>query len=159
MTPWTVAHKAPLSVGFSRQEHWSGLPWPPPGDLPNAGIKPTFLMSPALAGRFFTTRPPGKLTLGCCSAVQSLSHDWLFVTPWTEGCQTSLSFTISQSLLKLTSIKLVMPSNHLILCHPLLRTSSFNLSQHQGLSQWADFASGDQSTGASPSASVLAMNI
>ena len=54
------------------------------------------------------------------SSVQSLSHVLLFVTPWTAARQASLSFTISQSLLKLMSIELVMPSNHLILCHPLL---------------------------------------
>ena len=48
VTPWTVAHQAPLSMGFSRQEYWSGLLFPAPG------IKPTSLMSPALAGRFFT---------------------------------------------------------------------------------------------------------
>ena len=47
-----VAHQAPLSMGFSRQIYWSGLPWPPPGDLPNPGIEPT---SPALAGGFFNT--------------------------------------------------------------------------------------------------------
>ena len=52
--------------------------------------------------------------------VQSLSHVRLFATPWTKACQASLSFTISWSLLKLTSIESVMPSNHLILCHPLL---------------------------------------
>jgi len=45
----------PLSIGFSRQEYWSGLPFPPPGDLPNPDIKPTSLTSPAFAGRFFTT--------------------------------------------------------------------------------------------------------
>ena len=55
-TPWTVAHQAPLSVGFSRQEYWSGLPCPSPGDLSDPGIKPAFLMSPALADGFFTTR-------------------------------------------------------------------------------------------------------
>ena len=54
-TPWTVDLKAPLSMGFSRQEYWSGLPSPPPRDLPNPGIKPAFLMSPALASAFFTT--------------------------------------------------------------------------------------------------------
>ena len=54
------------------------------------------------------------------SSVQSLSHVQLFVTPWTAARQASLSFTISQSLLKFISIELVMPSNHLILCHPLL---------------------------------------
>ena len=53
------------------------------------------------------------------SSVQSLSYDWLFATPWTAACQASLSITNSQSLLKLMSIKSVMPSNHLILCHPL----------------------------------------
>ena len=49
-----VAHQAPLSMGFSRQEYWSGLPCPPPGDLPDPGIKPTILMSPELAGGFLT---------------------------------------------------------------------------------------------------------
>ena len=58
------------------------------------------------------------------SSVQSLSHVRLFVTPWTAACQASLSITNSQSLLKLTSIKSVMPSNHLILCHPLLLLAS-----------------------------------
>ena len=57
VTPWTVAHQAPRSMGFSRQEYWSGLPLPIPRDLPNTGIEP---MSPALAGGFFTTVPPGK---------------------------------------------------------------------------------------------------
>ena len=57
-TPWTIACQAPLSMGFSRQETWSALPFPPPGDLPDPGIEPT---SPALAGRCFTAEPPGKL--------------------------------------------------------------------------------------------------
>ena len=52
---WSVAHQAPLSMGFSRQEYWSGLSFPSPGDLPDPGIKPASLKSPALAGRFFTT--------------------------------------------------------------------------------------------------------
>ena len=55
VTPWTVARQAPLSMGFSRQEYWSGLPCSPPQDLPNPGIEPVFLTSPALPGRFFTT--------------------------------------------------------------------------------------------------------
>ena len=54
-TLWAIGHQAPLSMGFPRQEHWSGLPCPPPGDLPDPGIKPTSLMSPALAGRSFAT--------------------------------------------------------------------------------------------------------
>ena len=63
VTPWTVAHQAPLPIEFPRQEYWSGLLFPPPGDLPDPGIEP---MSSALqlvsciAGRFFTTEPPGK---------------------------------------------------------------------------------------------------
>ena len=60
VTLWTAARQVSLSMGFSRQEYWSGLPCPPPGDLPNPGIKPTSLMSPALAGKFYTTEPPGK---------------------------------------------------------------------------------------------------
>ena len=56
---------------------------------------------------------------------QSLTHVWLFMTPWTAACQASLSFTISQSLLKCMSIELMMPSNHLILCHPFLLPSIF----------------------------------
>ena len=54
LTPWTVALQAPLSMEFPKQEHWSGLPHPPPGDLPDPGIEHTSLMSPALACRFFT---------------------------------------------------------------------------------------------------------
>ena len=57
---WTVARQAPLSMGFSRQEYWSGLPCPPPGDLPDPGIEPISLMSPALVGRFFTTSTTWK---------------------------------------------------------------------------------------------------
>ena len=57
-----VAHQAPLSLEFPRQEYWSGLPFPPPGDRPNPGIEPVSLTSPALAGGFFTTVPLGKAT-------------------------------------------------------------------------------------------------
>ena len=60
VTLWTVAHQAPLSMGLSRQEYWSGLSFPPPGDRPNPGIKPASLMSLALAGRFFTTSATRK---------------------------------------------------------------------------------------------------
>ena len=62
MTLRTLAHQAPLSMGFSRQEYWSALPCPPPGDLPrsNPEIKPESPVSPALAGGFFMTEPPGK---------------------------------------------------------------------------------------------------
>ena len=59
-TPWTVVHQAPLAMGYSRQEHWSGLSFPPPEDLPDPGIELVSPASLALAGRFFTTEPPEK---------------------------------------------------------------------------------------------------
>ena len=59
-TSWTVACQAPLSMGFSRQDYWKGLPFPPPGDLPNPGIEAFSPEAPALAGGFFTTESPGK---------------------------------------------------------------------------------------------------
>ena len=84
---------------------------------------------------------------------------WLFATPWTAACQASLSITNSPSLLKLMSIELVMPSNHLIFCHPLFsfRLQSFPASGSFEMSQF--FPSGGQSIGVSASASVLLMNI
>ena len=57
VTPWTVAHQAPLSMGFSKQEYWSGLPFPPPGDLPDTRIEAG---SPTLQVDSFPTEPPGK---------------------------------------------------------------------------------------------------
>ena len=86
VTPWIVARQAPLSMEFSRQEYWSGLPFPPSRDLPDPGIELTSLTSPALAGRFFTTAPPGKLfnsnsitqisavVSGSISLIQTFSH-------------------------------------------------------------------------------------
>ena len=68
LNPWTIAHQDPLSMRFPRQEYWSGLPFPSPGDLAKSGIEPT---SPALAHRFFTTEPPGK------------HHKWKYMYPKT----------------------------------------------------------------------------
>ena len=102
-----------------------------------------------------STLPSGVKEL---SPVQSLSHIWLFATPWTAAHQASLTITNSQSLLKLMSIESVMPSNHLILCHPLLLPPSiFPASVSFQMSQF--FTSGGQSIGVSASASVLPMNI
>ena len=88
---WTIARQAPLSMEFSRQACWSGLPCPPAGNGPNPGIKPR---SPALEGEFFTTDPPEKppttspaqpcLILQAYLIAQLLSHVRLFVTPWTR---------------------------------------------------------------------------
>ena len=58
--PWTAAYQALLSMEFFKLEYWNGLPFPPPGDLPDPGIEPTCPMPPALAGRFSTTEPLGK---------------------------------------------------------------------------------------------------
>ena len=86
--------RAPLSMGFPRQEYWSGLPFPSPGNLPNSGIEP---LSPALAGRFFTTEPPGKPTEFCrrkqhlplCSQIWTMvteTHNKGFLFPHTLSC-------------------------------------------------------------------------
>ena len=115
---------------LSRQEYWSGLPCPSPGDLPNPRTEPMSLMSPTLAGRFFTSWATWEVR-GKFRSVQvnrlvvsnSLQH------PWTATHQASRSITKSWSILKLMSIQSVIPSNHLILCHP----PAFNLFQHQGL--------------------------
>ena len=91
-------------------------------------------------------------------SVQLLSHVWLFVTPWIAAQQASLSITNSQNLLKFMSITFVMPSNHLILCHPvLLPLQSFPASGSFPTSPF--FTSGGQSIEVSASASVLPMNI
>ena len=84
-TLWTVACQAPLSMGFSMQEYWSGLPCSPPRDLPNLRIKPESLMSPALTGRFFTTSATweahlihGKALINICiSKFKSLKPHFL----------------------------------------------------------------------------------
>ena len=99
--------------------------------------------------------------MGLCitiSSVQSLSRVRLFATPWTAACQASLSITNSQSLPKLMSIKLVMPSNHLILCRPLLLLPSIFPSIRVFSSESVLHISG-QSIGVPASASVLPMNI
>ena len=122
--PWTVACQVPLPEGSFRQEYLHGMLFSSPRDLPNPGIKPTSLMSPRLAGRFFTTSTTWEASV---VVLQLLSRVRLFATPWTAACQAFLSFTISWSLLKLMSIESVMPSNHLVLSHPLLLLPSINI--------------------------------
>ena len=117
--------------------------------------------------KFISTAPrlpdlPDQIQIGVekvsVSSVQLLSRVWLFATPGTAARQASLSITHSHSLLKLTSIESVMPSNHLILCRPLLLPPSiFPSIRSFQMSQF--FASGGQSIEASASASVLPMNI
>ena len=117
-------YQAFLSMGFSRQEYWSGLPCLPPGYLADPGIKPVSLMSPALAGTFFTTNSTQEALTN--KSVSQFSHSIVpySATPWTAAHQASLSITNSWSSLKLTSIEPVMPSNHLILCHPFILSPS-----------------------------------
>ena len=98
-----------------------------------------------------------KVRLRQFSSVQSLSCVRLFASPWTSARQASLSITSSQSLLKLMSIESVMPSNHLILCRPLLLLPSIYPSIRVFSNEF--FTSVGQSTGVSATASVLLMNI
>ena len=81
MIPWTVTHQAHLSVEFSRQEYQSEMPFPSPGDLPDSGIEPVSLVSPALAGRFFTTEPPGKSNSGLGSIQRCKKGHQRWVVP------------------------------------------------------------------------------
>ena len=79
-TPWTEARQAPLSIGFSRQEYWSGLPFPSPGDLPHPGIEPR---SPALQADSLPSQPPGKLTRGgSVPLIQRAQFAHFFSTPF-----------------------------------------------------------------------------
>ena len=77
VTPWAVAHQAPLSMGFSRQEYWSGLLCPPPGDLPNPGIK---LRSPALQAGSLLSEAPVKPSGKVAVFLIRPSHDWMMPT-------------------------------------------------------------------------------
>ena len=95
-TPWTVAHQAPPSMGFSRQEYWSGLPFPS-GNLPNPGIE---LRSPAFQADALTSEPPGNLDLYSYlflkMRVKSLSCVRLFATSWTVAHQAPPSMGFSR---------------------------------------------------------------
>ena len=107
---------------------------------------------------YIYVHPPSSKLYSCIDhSVQSLSSVQLFETLWTAACQASLSIANSQGLLKLISIELVMPSNHLILYRPLLFLPSFPASGSFPVSQF--FASGDQSIGVSALVPVLPMNI
>ena len=85
LTLWTEACQAPLSMGFSTQEYCSGLPFPSPGDLPNLGIESTSLMSPALAGRFFTTSATWETQCHYIRLQYKLSKRWRFWKMCSRG--------------------------------------------------------------------------
>ena len=86
VTPWTGAHQAPLSMGFSRQEYWSRLPFPTPGDLPNPGIEPISLMSPALASGLLGAlpgKPPSDINY--ILSISSQQHQSRLVFDWSSS--------------------------------------------------------------------------
>ena len=85
---WTAAHQAPLSMGFSRREYWSGLSFPSPEDLPDPEMEPTSPESPASAGRFFTTESPGKPSftpIALCTFLWSNTHPTLNAPPTAQS--------------------------------------------------------------------------
>ena len=96
-TPWTVARQVLLSMGFPRQEYWNGLPFPPPGNLPDPGVEPT---SPTLVGGFFTTEPPGKpipfITYGVTGCLWRCSTWSVFlpIKTWLYKNPSSLDLTL-----------------------------------------------------------------
>ena len=92
-TPWTAASQGPVSIEFSRQEYWGGLPFPPPRDLPDGGIEPPSLAYALASGLLLLLLFYHWCHLEAFSSVQSLSHVQLFATPWTEARQASLSIT------------------------------------------------------------------
>ena len=122
VTPWTVACQASLSTGFSRREHWSELPYPPPRNLPNPGIKLMSLMSPVLICGFFTT----NTTWEAPSSVQSLSCVWLCEP---VDCSTP-GFPVHHQLLEFTQTHVHWVGDAIQPSHPLSSTSppAFNLS-------------------------------
>ena len=157
VTPWTVARQALWCMGFSRQEYWNGLPCPPLGNLPDPGIKPVSLMSPALADRFFTTEPPGTTpTPNVFPVILCKSPHWNdSVSSWMlDPCQFS---SVAQSCLTLCDpmncsmpglpVHHQLPESTQTHVHrvgdaiqpsdPLWSASppALNLSQHQGLFQ------------------------
>ena len=83
-TPWTIDHQAPLSIGFSRQECWSGVSFPPPQDLPNPGIKIHVSWVSCLAGRFFTSEPPGKPQYICILMCITLGGNFICKFYWID---------------------------------------------------------------------------
>ena len=125
-TPRTVARRTPLSMGFPRQEYWSGLPFPSPGDLPDPGIEPT---SPASAGRFFTTALPGK------DSVQFSSVAQLCPTLCDSMDCSTPGFPVYHQLPALTQIQVHRVGDAIQASPPLSSPShpASNLSQHQGL--------------------------
>ena len=153
---WTVACDAPLSMGIlqARMLKWVAISSSRESSQTRDWICISYVSCIGRQVLYTSTTWEAPLL----SSVRSLSCVPLFAVPWAAECQASLPFTNSQSLLKLMPIESVMPSNHFILCHPLLLLPSIFPSMRVfPMSQV--FASGGQSSGASASGSVLLMNI
>ena len=118
-TLYTVAHQDPMSMGFSRQLYWSGLPLPPSGDLPDSMIKSASLYLLHWQAGSLPLAPPGK-SLSFYVVVQLLSCAQLFVTQWIAARYAPLSLTLFWSLLKFMFIEWMISSNQIMLCCPLL---------------------------------------
>ena len=139
LTPWTVAHQDLLSMGFPRQEYWSGMQFPSPGDLPNPGIKLTLFASPALAGRFFTTEQVNNgnpLQYSCLEnsidrgAWQATVHGVARVryNLATKPPQVNTDLNIAQSL-DFTSKPIVLTSTFVLI---ILGGTAIMMLKHQG---------------------------
>ena len=92
--PWTIAHQAPPSMELSRQEYWSGLPFPTPGDLPDPGIEPKSPVASALAGGFFPPEPPGKPIDGQCWPLSGSPSRELHWPLWGSHTASSMRSTV-----------------------------------------------------------------
>ena len=90
--PWTVAYQAPPSMGFSRQEYWSGLPFPSPGDLPDPGIE---LGSPAFQADALTSVPPGKMRKRCWERLKAGGERDDKRMKWLDGITNSMDMSFS----------------------------------------------------------------
>ena len=130
-TPWTVAHQALLFLGFSRQEHWSRLPCPPPRDLPNPGIEPR---SPALQADSLSSEPPGKSSV----IIQFSSVAQLCLTLCDPMNRSTPGLPVHHQLPEFTQTHAHQVGDSIQPSHPLSSPSppAPNPSQHQGLFQW-----------------------
>ena len=136
VTPWTVAHQVPLSMGFPRQEYWRGLPVPSPGDLSDSGIKP---LTPALAGRFcITLSHPGSPWIWLRSV--QFSRSVMSNSLWPHGLRHT-SLPVHHQLPKITQTHVHWVGDAIQPSHPLSSPSppTFNLSQHQGFFKWVSY--------------------
>ena len=107
LTPWTVAHQASLSMGFPKLKYWRVLPFPPPSDLPDPGVKPVTPMLPELAGRFFTIEPTGKVNSVVFTSPEGALQVVFYgeASPWNLRGILSMSSYVSPAKLYISLMK------------------------------------------------------